>query len=320
MASINRVVIIYGAEQRLGVAVADALEGMDVCVSQRSSDFFTKDVAKSIHRDIRQKNPAVVINCLLDPDSGHYPYNSAERFITPSHAMVQQCRLIGARFIHCSSARVYGQQESLADNESYSEYDPWLAFGDDQWRAVLQSLEASLWQQISPLSLQARAETHPNFEYYCLRFGHLLDGRAITTEGALDAFSLDHCIKAAAKGQRTFKCGRTTQKISPIDTKSAAAAIAELCGKRPRPVSGTYNIASTDAVTVAELFNHLAMVTGNGLCVGSMCSSSPGAMEIYGVDADQSLDASFWLERAKTKLPSWSEAVGRVLSKVKPSA
>lgn len=320
MPAINRVAIIYGAEQRLGMAVAAALEGSDICVSQRSSDFFTKDVVKSIHRDIRQKNPAVVINCLLDPDGGHYPYNSAERFIAPSHAMVQQCRLMGARFIYCSSARVYGQQESLAHGAGYSEYDPWLAFGDDQWRAVLQSLEASLWQQVSPMSLQARAETHINFEYYCLRFGHLLHGGNAFATSSPDAFSLDHCIKAAMAGHRTFKCGRTTQCISPIDTKTAAEAIVELCGKRPRPMSGTYNIASTNSVTIDELFNHLSMATGTGLCVGAMCGSSPGAMEIYGVDADQALDVSFWQERAKTKLPTWSEALAKALGTVRPAA
>lgn len=306
----SRMVLIYGAETRLGGRLVRLMQDCDQCCIPRSSDYHEKDVVKQIHSDIRQKKPAVVVNCLVDVDSGMYPTGSVERYLAPTLAMLQQCRITGSRYIFCSSSRVFGQQESVGA-AGYGEYDPWMAYGDDQWRAIAQSAEASLWQQTSFASLQAKAETHTKFEFYCLRFGHLLHTGA--EEYAMDANPLSVCVRAAINGQQAFVCGRPRQSISPITTTTAAKAILELCGVRPRPVSGTYNIGSKDTATVQGLFDHIAMRTGVSSCVGAMCGGSPSAMEIYGVDADQALDTGFWSSRARTELPTWKATIEEVI-------
>jgi len=313
----TRMVLVFGADTQLGTAVVGYLQDKDQSCIPRPTDYYDgKDAVREIHKDIRAKKPSVVINCLLDPDSGFYPLNSNERLIAPSLAMLQQCRVSGMRYILCSSARAYGQQETTSGN-GYSEYDPWMSDGYDQWRAIIQSVDASIWQQTSFASLQAKVETHANFEYYCLRLGHLLHTNM--TEKPLDANPLSKCLLEAIKGRQAFICGRPGQRISPIDVQSVAAAIHELCAVGPRPVSGTYNIASRNSTTIQALFNHVSMQTGNPACVGAMCRNDASAMEIYGVDADQALDTGFWCDRARTKLPTWQQAVDKIVKQVLPT-
>lgn len=312
----DAIVLIYGADTPLGNAVAKKLIATDKfnCV-QRVSDYFTTDVVPSIHREIHKVNPSVVLNCLVDPDSGYYPHNAMERYIAPSHAMITQTRRRGGRYIYCGSARVYGQQEELVGRSGYSEYDPWMAFSDDPWRAVCQSMEASLWQQVSPQNFQAKYETEVGFEAYCLRFGHILFKKH-PDDRPLDAYTLSRSIQAAMHGKQNFSCGRTNQLVSPINVDAAADAVVELCSKRPRPMPGTYNIGSSKTVTIDRLFSYLSMISRKPVCVGSVCAASADSIGIYGVDADQGLDTSFWSSRAKTQLPTWEQAVMSVVRSV----
>ena len=310
--NIENIVLVYGSETVLGSRIVASLgESEHNCVP-RPSDYYASDVVKNIHRDIRSKRPSVVINCLIDPDSGYYPLNPTERFIAPTHAMIQQCRVVGSRYIYCGSARVYGQQESLANRLAYTEFDPWLANCEDPWRAICQAVEASLWQQVSNYNFQAKAETHANFECYCLRFGHILSLHDLNNR-PVDAYSLRHCLRSASESSQNMTCGRPSQRLSPIDVNSAVQVILELLTKRPRPVSGTYNIASTDTTTIDQFFSYVSMLTGNAICVGPMCQTASNVKQVYGVDADQSVDPSFWLKRAKTKLPTWRDAVAAAL-------
>ncbi len=113
-----------------------------------------------------------------------------QHYIETANAMLQQCRAkVLASFTYpVLDIRSAG---AFAGVRWLSEYDPWLAYAEDPWRSVMQSIEAMLFQQTSRMHLQAKVETHRHFEFYNLRLGHVLHFKDFNPK-PVDAYGLCH--------------------------------------------------------------------------------------------------------------------------------
>jgi nucleoside-diphosphate-sugar epimerase len=310
--------MIFGADTMLGAELIKAIKNVNEsgCKSQvdyypRSIDFYGDANPVKIHRDISDKRPAVIVNAMLAVDELDYPEAPLHDYVASSLAILQRARMIGARLVYLSSCRVYGQ-EYPPNSPGYTEYDPWIAYhGDDPWRLLLQSVEATLFQQTSRFNRAAATETHERFEMYCLRLGHVLYP---SSSRLMHNPSLSQCIHAAI-GQKanSFSLGSPNTKLTPVDLATVVACVLALIQRRPVWPSGTYNIASSDQCTVRDMFGYLMLHYGVAADVKPLDGKVKTDANICGLDTDQSLDSRLWGRWCRQSFGSWQSMVDQAM-------
>lgn len=309
-------VILYGADTNIGSKILKGYPDDHRRLIARSSGFFESEQhpAKAVAEDIRVKKPEIVINCLLEPDTGRKPAAPANSYVATAAAMVQQCRTRGLKLIHCSSARMYGQLERMQGRETYVEYDPPLMEGVDPWRPILHAVEMLIFQQSALFNTEAMATMRSGFTCHILRFGHVFDRKPVAGY-TFDACTLDECLRRMIAGDRKFFCEDPSVLVSPVTAKDAADAVLMLLVKDHGVPAGTYHVGSPDHVTVARLLSYAAQRLSMAVDVGPTVRREHTGLvpDIYGVDADQAIDSKHWRLCSGMRLPAWHAVVDSVL-------
>jgi len=265
-----------------------------------------------IRADVVDKQPGVILNCLIDPDSGDLPIDETAAYVAVTQSLVSQAKQLGCRYIHCSSARIYGLGDKPEHGNSYAEYDSVLVKGDDPWRQLIAATERTVMLHTLLANPVASRTANDRFGFYVARFGHVLGFGETRSQRFPAVHTLSACLQEASQNNCTLICNDPDRRISPVSVGTAAGCIADLCEPRCQAPYGFYNVGSTDTVSLREICTQLALRHGVYTSLVPF-SGRRDAKAVYGVDADQAVNPAWWLSRGMRKLPTWRAAVAELM-------
>lgn len=304
-----RSVMIFGAHTRLGQAICSLLmqAGYDpICMTY---DLMLPNPTDSVYKACANKKPAVIINCLVDPDSGEFPTTDPVFFYAaPTQAMVQQATALGSIYIHCSSSRIYGQPDNRRPKRPYEPYDTAVS-GDDPWSRILIELErtvAMFANRYTPLRLRSNRVSTT----YVLRFGHLLHDLAYEGKPA-SILTLDRALRLSVASDRTFAVESTLQMLSVLTTSAAADCVLQCITESYRLIAGYYNIGS-EPVTVSQLFCTASLMSNKATKLVSTSEAGITYPTIMGLSTYTGVSSREWLDQGMRFDTQWRKSLQRM--------
>lgn len=308
------VAAVIGADTRIGRQLEAKLSAADAGMLPRPTSWVIGKRAKDVMLELVEKQPAIVVNAIIDPDGGDDPRHAAD-YIAATQGMIEYCRRRGKRYIHVSSARMYGPGDQPSDGSRYSDYDTTLLQGRDGWQQLLAAAERLVMGQICLSNPLAARTMHPHMGFYVLRFGHLLDFEPLQRSHHSDIWTLSEMLVNATEQTQTVVCGNPHSRITPLSTEFAAACVADLCRPATLAPYGFYAVGSCDQVSVQQICTALSQISGHYTEVQPDTGRASSHKRVYGLDAHQAVDSSLWLSRGLRQLPSWKAALRQLVEK-----
>jgi nucleoside-diphosphate-sugar epimerase len=299
------VAAVCGADTRLGARISQRLTAAYMGVLPRPTCWCLSEPAAEIEFALMEKSPSVVFNCVMDPDGGELPFSPAA-YVRATQGMLSYCQRVGAKYIHVSSARLYGPDDSPMSGDAFTEYDVAVATGNDPWRPVLAAAERQLMLQTMLANSAMLTKTDAKFGYYAVRLGHVVSFDELNTERYSEVFTLSEFVQRAIGKNIEVICDRPGSRMSPLSADFAADCLADLAKPTCLAPYGFYNIGSADSVSLRELCLQLARKSG---CMASFASCGDShAQCLHGFDSDQAVCSDWWVSRGMRKVPSWKAA------------
>ena len=302
------VVAVYGADTRIGNKLVAMLKANNLGVLPRPTQWAIGKQSDVIRADVAAKQPAIICNCLIDPDSGDLPIAETSAYVTVTQALVSAAKQQGCRYVHCSSARIYGPGDKPDQGNSYTEYDTVLVKGDDPWRSLVAATERAVMYQTLLANPVAARTSNIDFSFYVLRFGHVISFEESRSQRFPAVHTLSACLLAAKQTSKTFVCDNPDRLISPITSTFAATCVTDVCNAACPAPYGFYNIGSSEPTTLREMCSRVSLRSG---VFTSFAASTPRHSDwrVYGVDANQSVNSDWWVSRGMRAVPRWQAAI-----------
>lgn len=303
---------VYGADTRIGCKLIALLKQNNLGVLPRPVHWAIGKSANEIRADVKEKQPAVILNCLIDPDSGDLPVDETAAYVAVTQSLVSQAKQAGSRYIHCSSSRIYGTSDKPEQGKCYAEYDSVLVKGDDPWRQLIAATERTVLLHTLLANPVASRTANDRFGFYVARFGHVIGFGESRSQRFPAVHTLSACLEAATQSNCTLVCDNPDYLLTPLSVAMAARCVADLCEPSCPAPYGFYNIGSSNSVTLRQICTQLAI--RHGVYTSLVPSSDRrDAKVIYGVDSNQGVDSSWWLSRGLRKLPAWQAAISELM-------
>jgi hypothetical protein len=311
--STTRIVVgVCGADTRIGSRLVTRLTEAGLGVLPRPSDWSLGVSVDELKRYFGEKYPSVLVNCLIDPDSGELP-KDVSRYVTTSRSLVKYSQSANARYVHVSSSRLYGPQDFPEARGGFAEYDTALADCGDVWRQLVASVERSILHETTFANPVAAKRTEDKFGFYVTRFAHVLSYDEACLDRYAELFTLPAMLKELTQKSVDVVCDGADAPISPISLQFAVECLVDLCQPRCALPYGFYNIGATTATTVRRLCMELTKRFGNFATMHGT-GNNDRYRQLSGVDSMQAVNSALWVRRGMRRPPACSDSIRALLS------
>lgn len=311
--STTRIVVgVCGADTRIGRRLTERLSEAGLGVLPRPADWSLGVSVSELQRYFGEKQPAVLVNCLVDPDSGELP-KDVVRYVTTSRSMIQYAQKANARYVHVSSARLYGPQDFPEVTGGYAEYDVALADCGDVWRQLVASVERAILHETTFANPVAAKRTEDKFGYYVTRFAHVMSYDEACLDRYVELLTLPAMLKELTQRNVDVVCEGADAAISPISLEFAVECLTDLCLPRCALPYGFYNIGSSDATTVRRLCMEFTKRLGNFATLHGT-GNNGRYRQLGGVDSMQAVNSGLWVRRGMRRPPACGDSIRALLS------
>lgn len=306
------VVAVCGADTRVGVKLTEQLRAAGLGVLPRPVSWALETPPRKIRQELNAKKPAVVVNCLVDPDGGDMPARGVVHYLNATASLLSQCKAAGSRYVHVSSARIYGPLDQPESGKAYGEYDAVLLDVADPWRQLIAATERLVMSQTMHANPVATKATCDTFGFYVARFGHVLDFSELFSQRHPQVTPLSVCLTELANGRDTVVCENPEVLLSPLSSTFAAKVLVDLSKPSCTAPYGFYNLGSSSPVSLRELCRMVTM-RNSGFASFVPAARRHADLSVYGVDTNQAVSSELWHHRGMRRVPTWQAAIRPLL-------